>query len=159
MDEDGKASISVEEILDTLQLENSTDAMHHQSHSNDYNNLPITSRSKYGALMDSVEYKPPMAVAAVPTPQSAKEDLRRAVQAHKEHESRLKQAMLGAQECMAVDADELRRDQRRVENFHTSLDVLQKKIEEAGFTVQEVCFAQLQEDDPRMGGQWRKTPR
>mmetsp|Transcript_10990 Transcript_10990/g.20950 ORF Transcript_10990/g.20950 Transcript_10990/m.20950 type:complete len:556 (+) Transcript_10990:3-1670(+) len=70
-------------------------------------------------------------------PVNAKEDLRRAVEMHKEHEGRLKAAMRGAQECMAVDADELRRDLRRLEAFDARLGALATQVEDSGRAVQE----------------------
>ena len=48
--------------------------------------------------------------------------------------------MRGAQECMAVDADEMRRDLRRLELFESHLDALAKKVEVAGHGVQEVRY-------------------
>eukprot|EP00240_Pyramimonas_obovata_P002911 CAMPEP_0118923924 /NCGR_PEP_ID=MMETSP1169-20130426/2275_1 /TAXON_ID=36882 /ORGANISM="Pyramimonas obovata, Strain CCMP722" /LENGTH=642 /DNA_ID=CAMNT_0006864985 /DNA_START=100 /DNA_END=2024 /DNA_ORIENTATION=+ len=148
LDVDGKGSISVEEVLSLLAMDDPSDPAHPAlsdfaappSRFPDYPTPraggELYSRSATNPL-DSADYGAPPAVVAVPTPQSAKEDLRRAVELHREHENRLKQAMRGAQECMAVDADELRRDLRRVENFSGSLDTLQQKIELAGNAVQE----------------------
>jgi hypothetical protein len=41
------------------------------------------------------------------------------------------------QECMAVDADELRRDIRRLEAFHSSLNQLARGVEASGTKVQQ----------------------
>jgi len=41
------------------------------------------------------------------------------------------------QECMAVDADELRRDVRRLEAFHSSLNQLARGVEASGTKVQQ----------------------
>jgi hypothetical protein len=59
------------------------------------------------------------------------------VELHKEHEARLVQAMRGAQECMAVDADELRRDARRIELFEAHLLTVAEKIQASGHALQE----------------------
>ena len=41
------------------------------------------------------------------------------------------------QECMAVDADELRRAVRRLEAFHSSLNQLARGVESSGTKVQQ----------------------
>eukprot|EP00854_Cymbomonas_tetramitiformis_P004624 gene4624-5665_t len=70
-------------------------------------------------------------------PKSAKEELRQAVAIHKEYEDRLRAAMSIAQEAMGAEADELRRDARRLSDFNKELDMLSENISSTALNMEE----------------------
>ncbi|KAK3233428.1 hypothetical protein CYMTET_56274 [Cymbomonas tetramitiformis] len=70
-------------------------------------------------------------------PKSAKEELRQAVAIHKEYEDRLRSAMTIAQEAMGAEADELRRDARRLSDFNKELESLSENITSAALNMEE----------------------
>mmetsp|Transcript_6787 Transcript_6787/g.12687 ORF Transcript_6787/g.12687 Transcript_6787/m.12687 type:complete len:859 (-) Transcript_6787:302-2878(-) len=67
---------------------------------------------------------PPAMRTKQPPAMAAKEELRKAVDMHKEYANQLSRSTKMAQEAMSMDADELRRDARRLEDFHEEVGKL-----------------------------------